>query len=120
MKRRPKDDIAQQLQNAQLTIVEKALIGFVEESLGRVPSDKEILAKSFHMAFAPTDLSVYETEGRRFCQYWCYGGTDVIALGFLDTNDLLCLYTARVPKDNLPWAVKAHIEQWRAKNNSSQ
>lgn len=110
-KPRSKEDIAVQLQNAQLTIVEQALVAFIESVLGRVPSEPEILRESFHMAFPPESLGIIEKEGKRFSQYWCWGKEHVVALGFLDSFNPLDLYTVRLNKEEWPIAVRLAIEQ---------
>lgn len=111
MKPKPKQDIAKQLQNAQLHIVEKALIGFVEDIDGKVPTDPEILAHGFHVHFAATPLTVYEKDGKRFADYYVWRREHVVALGFIDPNNLLTLYIVRVPREEWPTALGLYIKQ---------
>ena len=111
MKPKSKQDIAKQLQNAQLHIVEKALIGFVEDIDGKVPTDAEILAHGFHVHFTATPLSVFEKDGKRFADYYVWRREHVVALGFIDPNHMLVLYIVRVPPDEWPVALKLFVAQ---------
>lgn len=111
MSRPSKGDIAQKLQAAQLCIVEKALIGFVEQIDGKVPTDEVILAEGAHCAFAPTEIGVYEKDGRRFSQFYVWRGEHVLALGFLEPRDLLTLFVAEVPRDEWPVALRLWVKQ---------
>lgn len=111
MKPKSKQDIAKQLQNAQLHIVEKALIGFVEDIDGKVPTDAEILDHGFHVHFAATPLSVFEKDGKRFADYYVWRREHVVALGFIDPNHMLVLYIVRVPRDEWPVALKLFVAQ---------
>jgi len=108
-------EFARQVDAARLHVVEMAVLSFVEGLLGRVPTDAEAEANAAHITFAATPLSVYEKSGMRFSQYFAYG-REVMALGFLDTNDILALEACRVRRDDWPPVLCAWMEQHRPNN----
>lgn len=109
--RKQNDDIVEKLKLAQLHMVEKALIGFIEEREGKVMPDKDILAHGRWANFAPTPLSVFEKDTWKFSQYYIWRNKFVIALGFPDPEDLLCLKFVELRKEEWPTALRLFIAQ---------
>lgn len=111
MKPKPHPDLAKQIESARMHVLEMALVAFVEDVLGRVPSDEEILSKSFHAAFSDTPLSVYEKDGKRFVQFFVWNKEHAVAYGFLHPKDLIALSIVRVPREEWPGALAAYTAQ---------
>lgn len=104
-----RDAVATQINHARLTIVETALIAFVESIDNRVPSDGEILAEGLHMQFAWSPLAVFEKDGWKFSQYYLWRRKHLVALGFLVEDNPLALKIVRVPDGEWPGAVRAFV-----------
>lgn len=113
--RKPKHDIRKELEQAQLHIAERALIAWIEDVDGKVPSDPEILEQGFWAHFAATSLSVLEKDGQRFNQYYVWRKKHVLAIQFCDPQKPLVLYVVRVPEEQWPIALKLYIEQYNPK-----
>lgn len=116
----PRPDLAQQVSAARMHVLEMALIAFVEDVLGRVPSDDEILAKSFHVQFSDTPLSTFVKDGQRFVQFFVWDKTHCVAYGFLSERDLVELSIVRVPREEWPGALCAYVEQWRSSSENKE
>jgi hypothetical protein len=116
---KPKPAIAKQLEQAQLHIVERALIAWIEDVDGKVPSDTEILEQGFWAHFAATSLSVLEKDGQRFNQYYVWRKKHVLACQFCDPQKPLVLYVVRVPEEQWPVALKLYIKQYKAKKEDN-
>lgn len=99
-----------QVFNSQLALVEHALLSWLEEILGRVPSDEEIINLGHHYQFADTPLSVYEKEGFRFVRYFVWAGKECVALGFLKPLEPLALQIVRVKPEDWPAALRLAVE----------
>jgi hypothetical protein len=112
---KPKPAIAKQLEEAQLHIVERALIAWIEDVDGKVPSDNEILEHGYWVHFAATTLSVLEKDGQRFNQYYVWRKQHVLACQFCDPNKPLVLYVVRVPREEWPGALCAYIQHHNSK-----
>lgn len=108
--KRLRADIQQRVNAARLSILEHALVGYVEEIDGHVPTDDEILGEGMHVEMAGV-LGIYEHEGHTFHQFYCWRKRHLLAIGFLDEANPLTLYIARVPDDEWPFAVKNFVEQ---------
>jgi hypothetical protein len=105
-----RDSLAREITNAQLHIVEQALVAFLEDFLGRVPSDGEILKLGWHVNFADTPLAVYVKDGYRFHQYYVWDSKEVVAIGFLNPKAPIELQIVRVPHGEWPVALRITIE----------
>lgn len=116
--RKPKPDVAQLVNQARLEIVEKALIAFVEDVDGKVPTDEEILREGLHMQFAKTELTTFTHEGVPFSQYFCWRRSHLVALEFRNSNDPIELSICRVPEGEWPTAVRLYVEQHYAKKDA--
>jgi hypothetical protein len=103
--------LEKQITMARMHLVELALVEFVEEVDGKVPTDEEILREGFHVQFSDTPLSVYAKDGKRFVQYFVWRKSHVVALGFIDTNDLLALSIVRLAEEDWPTALRLYVEQ---------
>lgn len=106
---RKKPTMADQVINAQLAIVEHALLGWLEDVLGRVPSDDEILKFGRHHQFSYTPLSVYEKDGFHFIKYYVWAGKEVVALGFLKPLAPLEMQIVRVKPADWPAALRLAV-----------
>lgn len=104
-------NLAEQIKVARLAMVEHALVGFIEEIDGRIPDEETILREGIHLAMADSPLAIYEKAGQKFRRYYCWRRKHLIALGFLDGEQPLTLFTARVPDDKWPGAVTAYVGQ---------
>lgn len=105
-------DFERQVHGARTEVLEQALLAFVEDVLGRVPSDDEIITKSFNVQFSDTPLSTYVKDGKRFTRYYVWGRQHCVAYGFLDTKRLIDLSIVRVPREEWPGALAAYVAQW--------
>lgn len=112
MKPRPKQDIQKQIEAARASIMEHALIGFVEDIDGKVPDDDTILAEGEHVAFSTTPLTVYKKAEHEFTRYYVWRRKHAVALKFSD-KDLITLFIARVPDDEWPGALTAFVNRRR-------
>lgn len=108
-RRQLRPEVIKQIENARLSVVETALVAFVEDVLGRVPTDEEILAKGRHYEFSKSPLGIYEIEGTRFHQFYCWEGKHVVAMGFLTPGAPLELSIVRVTEDQWPFMLKRAI-----------
>lgn len=97
-----------QIELAQMTLVERALVGMIEELDGRVPSDEEALRCGVHVWFVPTPLTVVESRGFRFSRYYVWRGKDAIALGFAPQQPLE-LHFVRLAREEWPPALRHFI-----------
>lgn len=95
-----------QLHAAQLVLVERTLVGWLEQLLGRVPSDDEVLSAGYHVAFAPTELATYRHQGVSFCRYYVFRHEHAMALG-LNAGGL---HYAEIPITDWPIALKFYVE----------
>lgn len=111
--RKPRDEVVDQIHAARLHIVEQALVAFLEDVLDRVPTDDELETKGFHVQFAATPISTFTKEDRTFTQFYVWDRQHAVALGFLNSNDLLELSIVRVPREEWPGALCAYTEQWK-------
>lgn len=109
---RKKPDIAKELHHAQRYLVEQELVRFLEELLGRVPSDEECEKKTIWARFSKTPLTVYKKDGVEFSHFFVWDRKEAVALGFHDSNDLLALNFARVPTDAWPTALRLYVDQY--------
>ncbi len=114
-----KKDIAKQLEIARMSVMEYALLAFVEDLLGRVPSDDEIIRLGRHVQLADTPIATFEAAGKRFQKFFVWDDREVVAVGFLDPKKLLELYIVRVKEDDWPFALKANIEAHKQTGESS-
>jgi hypothetical protein len=109
MESRPK--LRKEVMNARLTLLEFALIGFVEQVEGKVPIDEEILKHGFHIRFSNTPLTVFEKDGKQFVDYYVWKCQYVLAHGFLNPKDLLELSVVQLPESPWPPALCAAVQQ---------
>jgi hypothetical protein len=114
MKQPPKkrvlsDAAMKQIQAAQLTLVEKALVGFTEEVDGRISSDEEILSEGMHVVFDENVLTTYGRDGISFVTYYVWRRTNAIALAF-DKADPLLLHAVRLEDHEWPTALKLYCK----------
>jgi len=110
---KPHEEFRKHVQNAQLAIVEKALVAFVEDVDGRVPSDEEIMQEGHHVQFEANDLSIFEKDGKRFVGYYVWRFEHVVALSFMDRNPLV-LTIVRVAKEDWPPTLRLWIDKKKA------
>lgn len=115
MKPKNRPDLATQLLNARLAILERALIAFIEHVDDKVPTDEEILREGFHLTFSDTPLTVVVREPLRFTQYYVWRGKHVVGYGFLNEQRVTDLSVVRLPDDEWPAAVCAAVEKWSDK-----
>lgn len=101
--------IKKQVEIARLSILEHALVAFVEDVDNRVPNDDEILAEGRHIGFPDNPLGIFEVDEKKFHQYFLWRREHVVAIGFLDENNLLDLHIVRVPEDQWPFALTCMV-----------
>lgn len=117
MKPKTKHDlIAEQVNAARNHVLEHALLGFVEALIGRCPTNTEIEECGRHIQFSPTPLSVFEKNGHRWSQFYSWN-QEILAIGFLDSNNLLSLDVCRLRREDWPPALAAWIHQNRPPPN---
>lgn len=97
------------IQSAQLTLVERALLEFVEAVDNRVPTDAEILAHGQHVALPVNEDSTYSADGNTWNLYYVWRRKHALALGFLDATDPLKLTYARVPARKWPASLRIFV-----------
>lgn len=95
---------------ARMELLIEALFGFVEEVLGRVPTDAELGGIGYHAQFSDSPLAVYECEGKRFTNFYVFDG-EALAHGFLNPAGQFDLSVVRVPKDKWPLALRLFAEK---------
>ncbi len=110
-----KPTLAEQILAAQAWVLERALIAYVEDLLGRVPSDDEIVQKGFHVNFSDTPLTVFEKDGQRFTRYFVWDKRHAVAYGFLDLKRPTTLSIVRLPDTKWPPALFAYAWQYGEK-----
>lgn len=110
-----KSELEKQIQLARVHVLEMALVAFVEDVLGRVPSDEEILKKSFHVNFSDTPISTFARDGVRLTQFFVWDATHAVAYGFVNPQDPTALTIVRIQREQWPAAVVAFTAQWKAR-----
>ena len=99
------------LETLRLSVVERALLGFVEEIENRCPSDEDLARHGVHASFARTELSTYQKDGFTFSIFFIWRRKHVLAMGFLTPADPLGLQFAELPNDAWPTALRLFVEQ---------
>ena len=99
------------LETLRLSVVERALLEFVEEIENGIPNDDVLLRDGVHTAFAATELSTYRKDGFTFSIFYIWRRRHVLAMGFLTPADPLGLQIAEVPDDAWPTALRLFVEQ---------
>jgi hypothetical protein len=97
------------IQSAQLRLVERALLEFVEAIDNRVPSDDEILSCGQHVQLPVNADSTYSADGNTWNLYYVWRRRHALALGFLDAADPLLLTYARVPAKKWPASLRCYV-----------
>lgn len=119
MNRRLNDKAAKHLRGAQLALVETALITFIEQCLGRVPSDEECLANGCHINVEGNELCMFEKDGKKLGQYYVWADKHVLALGFANPENPLELSVCQVREENYPLPVRLHVAKVRCKKEGA-
>jgi|GEM_PF-3647782 len=114
MNEKQKQEIAKQVEIARLSILEHALVGFVEDLDGHCPTDAEILAEGRHISFPDNPLGIVEIDEKKFWTYFIWRREHVVAIGFPDDAKPLELYIVRVPEDQWPFALTCMVRLIRA------
>lgn len=110
MNEKRKQEIAKQIEIARMSVLENALVAFVEDIDNRVPTDTEILAEGRHISFPDNALGILEVDEKRFHQYFLWRRDHVVAIGFLNKEQPLELYIVRVAEDDWPFALKCMVK----------
>lgn len=118
--RKPKPDVAQLVNQARLEIVERALVAYVEDIDGKVPTDGEILREGMHVQFAKTPLTTFTKDGVPFSQFYVWRRVHALAIEFRDPQDPIALSTCRIPEGEWPPALTALVAQHYERKDSGE
>ena len=107
-KKRAYDD---NIEAARRNMIESQVVGFVEQILGRVPTDEEVVRLAHWVNFSHTPLTVFRKGDTEFHNYFVWDRREVLAHRFGTGKDALKLWICRLHRDNWPPALTAYIAQ---------
>jgi hypothetical protein len=100
-----REECAASLRRARYTVVERAIVAFIERLEGRVVSHTEILRHGYFVEFVPDALL---TEVRGLHRFYMWKRKHALAWGYPDAGDPLTIHTEDITAADWPTMLRIY------------